>query len=129
MIYVVPISYAYDGNCIYGHTFEGLKIDLMRSNPSVCFEVDDLRDMGNWQSVIGWGKFEEILDKTERNNALKTLLDRPLPVISSITTHLGKSWPFYPDDLETIYGIVFKITLEKKTGKFESTTKSPVAFG
>ncbi len=94
MVYVVPISYAYDGKDIYARSDDGLKINVMRKNPDVCFEVDDLKDMGNWQSVIVWGKFEEISKEEERKTALKLLLSRQLPVVSSITTHLGKAWPF-----------------------------------
>lgn len=119
MIYVVPISYAYHGNSIYVHTQEGLKIDAMRQNPNVCFEVDDFTDMANWQSVIAWGKFEEITDAGDRNAAIHLLLQRKLPVLSSSTTHLGKNWPFSEDDLDKIEGIVFRIVLETKTGKFE----------
>ncbi|HEY9364149.1 MAG TPA: pyridoxamine 5'-phosphate oxidase family protein [Chitinophagaceae bacterium] len=128
-VYVVPISYAFDGKAIYAHTYEGMKLDAMRKNPNVCFEVDDLNNMGNWQSVIAWGKFEELESGEPRNNALKLLLDRPLPVVSSITTHLGKSWPFYSDNLEMIDGVVFKIVLSHRTGRFEYTTKSPAVIG
>ena len=53
--YVVPISYAYDGTYLYGHTYEGMKVDMMRKNPKICFEVDSTRNLANWQSVIGWG--------------------------------------------------------------------------
>ncbi|MDP9229322.1 MAG: pyridoxamine 5'-phosphate oxidase family protein [Bacteroidota bacterium] len=129
VVYVVPISYVYDGKNIYAHTYEGLKTEIMRKNPNVCFQVDDYNDMGNWQSAIAWGKFEEIDEGEERISALKLLLNRPLPVVSSITTHLGKSWPFYSDDLEKIDGIVFRIVLTKHTGKFESTTTSPAVTG
>ena len=54
MTYVVPVSYAYDGDYIYVRTFEGLKLDMMRRNPKVCFEIDTMLNMGNWQSVIAW---------------------------------------------------------------------------
>lgn len=128
MVYVVPISYAYDGNNIYAHTYDGLKVETMRKNPNVCFEVDDLNDMGNWQSVIAWGMFEEIMNKEERNAALKILLNRQLPALSSITTHLGKNWPF-TDNLDKIEGIVFRIVLTRRTGKHERTTRSPVVIG
>ena len=40
MTYVVPVSYAYDGDYIYVRTFEGLKLDMMRKNPKVCFEIE-----------------------------------------------------------------------------------------
>ena len=120
MIYVVPISYAYEGETIYAHTFEGLKVDMMRKNPEVCFEVDDLKDMGNWKSVIAWGRFEEITEVEERKKATKILINRHLPVVSSSTTHLGSSWPFYSDTADPVDGIVFKIVLNRKTGKFET---------
>ena len=125
MVYVVPISYAYDGKDIYAHTYEGLKMKMMRKNPNVCFEIDDFRDMGRWQSVIAWGKFEEITDKEGRNHALRLLLNRSLPAISSVTTHLGESWPFSADELEDIDGIIFRISISNRTGKFEATDDLP----
>ena len=60
--YIVPISYAYDGECVYCHTHEGMKIEYMRRNPNVCFEVDHQHNMANWQSIIAWGVFEELTD-------------------------------------------------------------------
>ncbi len=128
-IYIVPISYAFDGNNIYAHTFEGLKVEAMRKNPEVCFEVDDIKNMGNWQSVIAWGRYEEISDKEECMAALQLLLNRNLPVISSITTHLGKNWPFTSNDLENIEGIIFRIKLSNRTGKYETTMDSPFVHG
>lgn len=119
--YVVPISYAYENNCIYAHTKEGMKIDMMRQNPEVCIEVYRMENMGNWQCVIGWGKFEEITEQKARANALKILLQRDLPIISSKTVQLTADWPFMPGDLNEIEGIVFSIKLEKKTGKYERT--------
>jgi nitroimidazol reductase NimA-like FMN-containing flavoprotein (pyridoxamine 5'-phosphate oxidase superfamily) len=58
--YVVPVTYVYDGDSVYGHSALGQKIRMMRKNPSVCFEVDDIQDMGNWRSVIAQGTFEEL---------------------------------------------------------------------
>jgi hypothetical protein len=120
-IYVVPISYAYDGEYIYCHTDEGMKIDIMRENPQVCFEVDHLHNMANWQSVIAWGKFEELTDTVERNKALHQLHQRILPLIASETVHLSPDWPFPPAELSKIAGITFRIRLSEKTGRFEKT--------
>jgi nitroimidazol reductase NimA-like FMN-containing flavoprotein (pyridoxamine 5'-phosphate oxidase superfamily) len=119
--YVVPISFAYANGCVYAHTEEGMKVTMMRQNPEVCFEVYSMENMGNWQCVIGWGKFEEINDKAERANALNILLKRDLPIIPSKTVQLTTDWPFVPDDLNEIGGIVFCIRLEKKTGRYERT--------
>lgn len=120
--YVVPISYAYDGTYIYGHTFEGMKIKLMRKNPQVCFEVDETKDMGNWKSIIAWGEFEELKQGPERIKALQQLTDRVLPIVSSETTHLSPQWPFPAGDTSNIKGIVYRIRLKEKTGRFETNS-------
>ena len=121
--YVVPISYAYDGTYIYAHTHEGKKIDMMRENPEVCFQTDTMENMACWKSVICRGKFEEVTDKQERVNALEVLLARELPLIASQTVKLTPSWPFHPDDLNEIGGIVFRIGITEKTGRFETIQK------
>lgn len=126
-VYVVPISYAYDGNYIYCHGFEGKKLQLMRKKPKVCFQVDEFKDMANWKSVIAWGEFEELKEKKEKLAALRILLSRNLPIISSMTTHLGETWPFSSvsdEELNRIAGVVFRIAIKEKTGKFEKATES-----
>jgi nitroimidazol reductase NimA-like FMN-containing flavoprotein (pyridoxamine 5'-phosphate oxidase superfamily) len=128
--YIVPISYAYDGESVYAHTNEGLKIDLMRKNPNVCFEVENMSNMANWKSVICWGEFEELNHKADRYNALEKLLDRILPAFPSSTTKLSAAWPFPPSDIDKIKGLVFRIRLTKKTGRFESdSVPSFIAWG
>ena len=129
MVYVVPTSYGWDGKDIYVHTQEGLKVEGMRKNPDVCFEVDDLADMGNWKSVIAWGKFEELQEGEERNKGLKVLMERHLPIVSSATTHLNPNWPFYSAMNEEIGGIVFRISLSRCTGRFERASNSPAING
>lgn len=119
--YVVPISYAYDGEYIYVHAKEGMKVDMMRKNPKVCFQTDKMQDMANWQSVVVWGEYEELKSETERAKALKKLMDRVLPVISSETVHLSPHWPFPPEEIGSIKGVTFRIKVEKKTGRFEKS--------
>lgn len=123
--YIVPISYAYDGTYIYCHTSEGKKTAIMRQNPRVCFQVDEMRDMANWKSIVVQGLFEELKSKDERRMGMQTLLNRYLPVISSVTTHIGEHWPFHPDDVTEMNGVVFRIVVKEKTGRFESTVQSP----
>lgn len=118
--YVVPISYAYDGGSIYCHTYDGLKIEMMRQNPEVCFEVDIMHNMANWKSVIAWGQFEE-LKNGERNSAIEKLSKRQIPEVASKTLQLTPQWPFPPDDFEKVTGIVFSIKLQEKTGRYEKS--------
>lgn len=116
--YVLPISYAYDGNYIYCHSGEGMKIRMMRGNPRVCFQVDIMENMGNWKSVVAWGDYEELSDE-KREEALLQLVNRKLPLVSSATTHIVPHWPFLPDNLDDIRGIVYRIRLDTKSGRFE----------
>jgi uncharacterized protein len=120
--YVVPISYAYDGTYIYAHTFEGMKINLMRKNPKVCFEIDDTKNLANWQSVVAWGEFEELKGGKERDEALQKLNARVLPIITSETMHISPQWPFPAEDTAAIEGIAYRIRLTEKTGRFEKST-------
>jgi nitroimidazol reductase NimA-like FMN-containing flavoprotein (pyridoxamine 5'-phosphate oxidase superfamily) len=121
LTYVVPVSYVYDGDYVYGHAEEGMKINMMRLNPKVCFEVDMMENMAQWQSVITWGSFEEVTDKNEREEALKKLLNRELPKVASKTAQLTPNWPFHPIDLNSIGGVVFRIKLNLRTGRHESS--------
>jgi uncharacterized protein len=121
--YVVPISYAYDGNYIYGHTFEGMKISMIRKNPNVCFEVENTKNLANWQTAISWGVLEELADGPDRDQAIHMLESRALPILSSETMHLGPLWPFCSSPEEAVPGIIFRIRVTKKTGRFEKSSK------
>ena len=122
MTYIVPVSYAYDGEYIYVHTSEGLKLDIMRKNPNVCFQVDDMHNMANWQSVIAWGNFEELKKGEQRTHAVELLMNRALPIIHSETMHISPHWPFPSNELENIEGVIFRIRLTKKTGRYEKSS-------
>lgn len=116
--YVVPISYAYDGTYLYARSFEGLKLEIMRKNPKVCFQIDEMQNMAEWKSVIVWGNFEE-LDGDERNKALEILSSRMLPSISSNTVKFSSEWPFPATDLTSIEGVVYRISITEKSGRSE----------
>jgi len=110
--YVVPITYAYDGDYVYAHTTVGMKLHMMRGNPHVCFEVDHMDDLANWHSVIAWGTFEE-LQGPQAERAIALLVDRIEPQISgppglSVHPHHGMTT-----------GVAYRIKLERKTGRFE----------
>ncbi len=43
---IVPLSYVYANKTIYFHSWhEGKKIEIMRNNPKVCFEVDEYKEI------------------------------------------------------------------------------------
>jgi nitroimidazol reductase NimA-like FMN-containing flavoprotein (pyridoxamine 5'-phosphate oxidase superfamily) len=73
--YVIPITYVFDGGYVYAHSKEGLKVKMMRKNPDVCFQVDQIDNLSNWRSVIIWGKFEELKSSEEQELALQILVN------------------------------------------------------
>lgn len=104
---------------IYARTFEGLKISMMRKNPKVCFQIDEMENMANWKSVVTWGTYEELKNEAERNEGLEKLISRMLPEISSETVKISPQWPFPTNDFSKIRGIIFRIRISEKTGRFE----------
>jgi nitroimidazol reductase NimA-like FMN-containing flavoprotein (pyridoxamine 5'-phosphate oxidase superfamily) len=93
-VYVVPVSYAYDGEFIYAFSREGMKVDMMRKNPQVCLQIDNMNYMDNWESVIIWGEFEELTEREKRNYALEKLMNRILPVVTNEMIRISPHWPF-----------------------------------
>ena len=85
-VYVVPVTYTYDGECIYGQTKPGKKLDILRKNPKVCFEIDLMTDMRNWQSILVYGTFQE-LTKEEAEKARIILYNRIYTLATSETIH------------------------------------------
>src|SRR5690554_101291 len=119
--YIVPVTYAYDGTYIYGHTKEGMKIDMMRENPQVCFEVDDMENMSNWRSVIAWGKFEELITPEQRIEGMRILTDTVLPFMTGETTINHAMKDAQQKTIEAMQGVVYRIELTEKTGRYEKT--------
>src|SRR5690606_26498525 len=113
--YIVPDNYKYQNNAIYAHSGEGKKLEMLRANPRVCFQVDHIDHMFKWKSVILWGTFEELKGK-ERQQVMQGLILRIMPN----TNHPGRnpSHAISPDLRDDL--IVYRINIEKVTGRFES---------
>ena len=50
--YVIPVQYSYSGDRLYVFTLPGKKLDIMRRNPRVCVQIDQLKSKHSWKSVI-----------------------------------------------------------------------------
>ncbi|HOY49402.1 MAG TPA: pyridoxamine 5'-phosphate oxidase family protein [Chryseolinea sp.] len=117
--YVIPITYVYDGKYILAHTREGTKIEMMRKNANVCFEVDRIQDMANWQSVIIQGKYEELSGK-KAEDTVQLLVNRMHPFASSETMVPRYALAQHKTPLaQDSRMIVFRIRIVEATGRFE----------
>lgn len=140
-VYVVPVTYGYNDGYIYGHTKDGLKIRLMRKNPNVCFEIDWMKDMSNWKSVIVYGTFQE-LKGSEADNGLDVLMKSIMHKLNGKALPTEESYsnsqsienfaflhsflsPFLHSKNNEIFDIVvYRIKVNEVTGKFGDNKKS-----
>lgn len=119
-IYIVPISYVYDGEFIYGHSQEGMKISYMRRNPRVSMLIDEINTMNNWWSVMIQAEYEELDAGPLKLRALKMLDDR-LVAISLSGALISEGGPSQKTGLmeKATQPIVFRLKLIGKSGRFE----------
>jgi nitroimidazol reductase NimA-like FMN-containing flavoprotein (pyridoxamine 5'-phosphate oxidase superfamily) len=119
MPYIVPVTYAYDGKYIYGQTNEGTKLKILRKNPNVCFEVDMITNMSNWQSVIVYGEFEE-LKKDEAAKAREILFGSNFSLLTSSTVHAHEHGVTAElDDSNRVKYVMYRIKISLVSGRFE----------
>ncbi|MCF8104586.1 MAG: pyridoxamine 5'-phosphate oxidase family protein [Desulfohalobiaceae bacterium] len=115
--YIVPMNYGYADNCLYFHSAkEGMKVELLKKDTLVCFEVDCKQrlvkgDTGcgwtmHYQSVIGYGRVEFLETRQDKKNGLRWVMAQYAP---------GKSWDFPDRKLDQT--LVFRLSIEEMTGK------------
>jgi nitroimidazol reductase NimA-like FMN-containing flavoprotein (pyridoxamine 5'-phosphate oxidase superfamily) len=119
--YIVPVNYVYDGKHIIGHSVGGMKIDIMRRNPQVCFEVDEVKDFTNWRSVIVWGQYQEITGEREQYEAMKLFVDKMLKMKISETAvppELSAD-RIHPRSPGNIRPFIYRIVITERSGRYE----------
>jgi hypothetical protein len=120
--YIVPVGYGYAEEKIFFHTCgEGLKMDVMQSNPEVCFEVDESTSDGSLaKSVMLWGRVEIISDKDRMLPYLQKLIDKyRVPV--SFGDYMRKGDRNVKEELEAVK--ICLISPHKITGRKIVRTK------
>lgn len=70
--YVTPLIFAYSEDFIYSFATVGKKVEWMRANPLVCVEADKIVSQQQWQTVVVFGRYQE-LPKTPDFNDVRQL--------------------------------------------------------
>ncbi len=84
--YIVPMSFGYKNDAVYLHSSrKGTKIDLIRKNKNVCFEVDDFYQTlpsdepcsyyMKYRSIVGYGTATILGKKEEIKDGLQIIID------------------------------------------------------
>ncbi|MGE3467900.1 MAG: pyridoxamine 5'-phosphate oxidase family protein [Pyrinomonadaceae bacterium] len=101
--YIVPIHYAYDRPDIYIYTTEGLKTEIIRANPHVCLQVEQIVDNDDWRSVIVNGDAEEITDPKEREKIVKLIRSTNPALTPAISIRWIDNW--IRENVEVVYRV------------------------
>jgi nitroimidazol reductase NimA-like FMN-containing flavoprotein (pyridoxamine 5'-phosphate oxidase superfamily) len=115
--YIVPLTFGYKDNFLYFHSSkEGRKIDMIRKNNNICFEIDiDTKLLEGekpckWSmkycSVIGFGKAFLVENSEEKREGLDIIAEH----------YSGKSSFEYPEESVNDLAII-KVQIEMMTGK------------
>lgn len=83
--YLVPLNYGYSEPYLYFHSApEGRKIEILRLNPLVCFEIEELTEIvtgprscdytTRYRSIIGYGRAEIIHDEDSIRHGLDVIM-------------------------------------------------------
>ena len=114
--YVIPMCVAWRDNVLYFHcAHEGMKTDLLRTNPKVCVEFDIDTELiegehasgfgMKYRSVIAFGTASFVEETAAKRDALDVLMAQ----------YSDKTWT-YPDAMvERV--CIFKVDIEQMTGK------------
>jgi uncharacterized protein len=94
-LYLVPLNYAYaEGKVLFHCSLQGKKLDMIRANPQVCFEIS--RQHGDpvehgpdgcdapFESVICWGTARVVDDVVERRGILDVFQARYVKADGSV---------------------------------------------
>lgn len=118
--YIVPITYFHDSEekCILSYASKGHKIEAMRNHDSVALQVDEIKSIQEWKSVLVHGEFGELQGST----AKKYLHRFAEGVQNAITNKKGMVPKFIQDFSSRLQRggipIVYRISINDITGKF-----------
>ena len=114
--YMVPLCFGYESGSLYFHTAaKGKKLDILKKNNRVCFEVDldcELKAAPNacewsmnYKSVIGFGTASILADSDSKQRALNIIMRH----------YSGKSFKLSESKVKKT--VIIAVKIESMTGK------------
>ncbi|MBN1434398.1 pyridoxamine 5'-phosphate oxidase family protein [Candidatus Fermentibacterales bacterium] len=118
--YVVPLCYGYEDGSLYIHCApEGRKLEAIRANDRVCFEVEEIAELERtgdgacdwdmrYRSLIGFGRATILTSREDRLHAAKVLLGH-LASARGVTVD--------PGDMDVSGMLAIRVEVDSMTGR------------
>jgi len=119
--YVVPIYYAYDDEQIYIYTTAGLKSEVIKSNPKICLQIEEILDDGAWRSAMVTGEAFEIDNPAEREKAVELLRSSNPTLLPALAIKWANDW------MRKNVEVVYRIKIITASGRFTSDIRVAAA--
>ena len=113
--YVVPVHYAFDGEDLFIYTTEGKKAEIIRINPEICLQAEEVVDNENWRSVMVSGTAKQITDEEGRQKAVDLILKINPRLTPAISIRWMDDW--VRENIEVIYRITPRSVTGRRTIK------------
>jgi hypothetical protein len=115
--HIFPMNYGYHDNKIYLHSaLAGKKMDIIKANNRVCFEISDSIELANsqtacnfgtrYRSIIGFGTIHQVIEPAQKDAALKLIMKQQTGV---------HAWDIPEDALNKV--AILKIEIDTLTAK------------
>ncbi len=114
--YIIPMNFGYKQGTIYLHCAkEGRKIELIKKNPNVCFEVDELVRLKKAKLACDWGAEYQSIICTGRAVFLEDPGEKKEGLDVIMSQYSQKEFEYSNKMLDKT--VVIKIAIDQMTGK------------
>ena len=114
--YIVPLCFGYMDNALYFHSAgHGKKLEILKDNPNVCFEIDTDHSIVEADQPCDWGmKYKSVLGFGEA--VLIEDIEAKRKALNIIMHNYSNQLFEYPE--ESINNtVIIKVKVKKMTGK------------
>ena len=114
--YIVPVCFGYERNSLYFHSApEGRKVELIKENNKICFEIDTDVEIVNAEKPCGWTTKYRSVVGTGRAYILKRDEEKAHGLSLIMKQYSEGKTTFDFEKLDSV--LIIKIDIESMTGK------------
>ena len=113
---IEPISYVYHEGALYGRAAAGTRLKALAGHPWVAFEIDEIRNPFDWESVVVKGTVYVV--EPGEMSPLREQYETALQAIRSVLPTA-----LTPDDPSPARTILFRLHIDEMEGRATSLTE------